>query len=84
MGSEKERWAKSIEKLKGQLNLVVGDVLIASSFVSYAGPFSKRFRNIMIYDEFLKFMKDNSIPTSDDPNPVAILTDDSIVAKWSK
>ena len=32
---------------------------MASSFVSYAGPFNKKFRTIMINDEFMKFIKEN-------------------------
>jgi len=32
---------------------------MASSFVSYAGPFNKKFRNIMINLDFMKFIKDN-------------------------
>lgn len=48
LGSEKERWAKSILNLQDQIKLIVGDVLMASSFVSYAGPFNKKFRTIMI------------------------------------
>ena len=45
IGSEKERWAKSIIQLEAQVELIVGDVVMASSFVSYAGPFNKKFRN---------------------------------------
>lgn len=56
---------------------------MASSFVSYSGPFNKKFRNIM-NEEFIKFIKDNKVPVSFDPNPVKILTPESVVALWSK
>lgn len=48
LGSEKIRWAASIELLKGESQLIVGNVLLAASFVSYAGPFNKKFRTEMI------------------------------------
>ena len=44
LGAEKERWSVSIITLGEELDVVLGDVLIASSFVSYVGPFSKKFR----------------------------------------
>jgi dynein heavy chain len=84
LGSEKERWAKSIVMLQNQITLVVGDVLMASSFVSYAGPFNKKFRNLMINEEFMKFIRDTQIPVSADPNPVKILTEESTIALWNK
>jgi dynein heavy chain len=66
------------------LKLLVGDVLMASAFVSYAGPFNKKFREIMIKGNFLKFMKENKIPMSAVPDPVKLLTDESTIAKWNK
>lgn len=85
LGSENERWGKSIQDLDKQIELIVGDVLIASSFVSYAGPFNKAFRNIMIKDQFLVFMEKKKIPMSENAqNPVKILTDESIIASWNK
>ena len=50
LGSENERWGLSIVSLNEQLKVVVGDVLMASAFVSYAGPFNKKFRDTMIQD----------------------------------
>lgn len=44
LDSEEKRWSTSIEELSGKLNVLVGDVLISSAFISYAGPFSKQFR----------------------------------------
>jgi dynein heavy chain, axonemal len=84
LSSENERWGKSIIGIEEQLKLVVGDVLMASAFVSYAGPFNKKFRTIMINDSFMKFMRDNQVPMSAEPDPVKILTNESIIAVWNK
>ena len=43
LGSESERWATSIEQLGHTLGHITGDVLLASAFVSYVGPFNKKF-----------------------------------------
>jgi dynein heavy chain len=59
-------------------------VLIASAFVSYAGPFNKKFRDIMIKDNFLKFIHENKIPLSAAADPVKLLTDESTAAKWNQ
>jgi len=63
--------------------LVVGDVLLASAFVSYVGPFNKKFREIIIDDEFVTFFKNNNIPSSPGNNPLEILTDDATTAGWN-
>ena len=52
LGSENERWAKSIVVLDDQIKVIVGDVLMSSAFVSYAGPFNKKFRDMMLKDDF--------------------------------
>lgn len=38
----------------------------------------------MINEYFMKFLKDANIPMSPDPNPVKILTSESIAALWNK
>jgi dynein heavy chain len=45
LGSEQERWAQSIIDKGEALKVIIGDVLLASSFVSYVGPFNKSFRD---------------------------------------
>jgi len=77
LGSENERWAKSIIERKADLAVVVGDVLLSSSFISYAGPFNKEFRDLMINKHFTKFMKDMKIPMGAIINPVKILTNEA-------
>jgi len=84
LGSENERWAGSIETLNTQVKVIVGDVLMASAFVSYAGPFNKKFRDNMIQNEFMKYFKANNILTSGNLDPVKLLTDESTAARWNK
>ena len=84
LGSESERWNNAIAKLTIDIELVVGDVLLASAFVSYVGPFNKKFREIIIDDEFVTFFKKNNIPSSPGNNPLEILTDDATTAGWNQ
>jgi dynein heavy chain len=84
LGSENERWALSIVGLDEQLKVIVGDVLLASAFVSYAGPFNKSFRDLMIKEDFAKYFITNRIPMSAAMDPVVLLTDESTAAKWNK
>jgi dynein heavy chain len=58
-------------------------VLLASSFVSYVGPFNKSFRDKIMEESFIKFFKDNKIPLSPKCDPLAILTDEAKIASWN-
>jgi dynein heavy chain len=58
-------------------------VLLASAFVSYVGPFNKRFRDMIIVDNFIEFFAKNGIPCSPSPNPLSVLTDEATVAGWN-
>jgi len=59
------------------MDVIVGDVLMASAFISYIGPFSKGMRDELVTDKFLNEMKSNGIPMSDNPNPVKLLTSEA-------
>ena len=52
LGSENERWAQSIVLLDSSIKVIVGDVLLSSAFISYAGPFNKPFREKMMKEDF--------------------------------
>jgi dynein heavy chain len=56
LGAEKERWAQSIIDLDAKLEVIIGDVLLASAFVSYVGPFNKQFRDAIMNENFVPFM----------------------------
>jgi dynein heavy chain len=59
LGAELDRWSQSILDLTEDLKVIIGDVLLASSFVSYVGPFNKKFRDTIMNDNFLKFFQEN-------------------------
>jgi dynein heavy chain len=66
-----------------QQEIIIGDVLMASAFVSYVGPFNKKFREFIIDDCFMKFFNENKIPRSPNCNPLNILCDEAEVAQWN-
>ena len=81
--SEKGRWKESIVAIQDRLNLIVGDVLLAASFISYTGPFTKNFREYIINDELLAYLNKKGIPKSQGVDPVSLLVDDATKAKWN-
>jgi len=83
LGSEQEKWAQSIIDLGEYLQVVIGDVLLASAFVSYVGPFNKAFRDRIINDNFVEFFNKNNIPMSPAANPLLVLSDEATVAGWN-
>ena len=57
LGSEGVRWSANIILLQRDFDLLVGDVLLASAFISYVGPFTKQYRSAMIDDYWVPFMQ---------------------------
>lgn len=43
----KVRWTETVEELKFKQGMIVGDCLVASGMVSYAGPFSAAYREAL-------------------------------------
>ena len=82
LGSELDRWQQSILDIGELLNVIIGDVLLASAFVSYVGPFNKKFRDAIL-KEFVDFFHKNNIPMSPNANPLTVLTDEATVAGWN-
>lgn len=62
------------------MKVLVGDVLMSSAFISYAGPFSKHFREEMVNKKFSKFIIEGKIPMTENIKPVKMLTDEARIA----
>ena len=92
LASENVRWGINVEVLREDAKLLTGDVLLASAFISYIGPFTKPFRNKLMIDQFVPFLKKEfgaaageggKIPMSDNADPLKILTTAADVAGWN-
>ena len=83
LGSENERWGGIIKEIQGEVDVIVGNVLMASAFISYIGPFSKSMRDELVQGKFLPFMKGEGIPMSEIADPVKLLTSEALKAKWN-
>jgi dynein heavy chain, axonemal len=83
LGSEGDRWTNSIKAMKVQTELIVGDVLMASAFISYVGCFNKKYRDLLINKKFAPFFLSEKIPTSPDIDPLKLLCDSATIAGWS-
>ena len=62
------------------MHRLVGDVLLASGFLSYSGPFNQEFRSILL-DNWKKEMKLRKIPFSHNLNLIDMLTDSATVSE---
>jgi len=91
LSSENTRWAENIVTMEADKELLTGDVLLASAFISYVGPFTKVFRDKLMVENFTPNLakslqeavgEDNRIPLSPAPDPLKILTDAAQVAVW--
>ena len=57
LATEGERWAVTVEQMNFNRDLLTGDVLLASAFISYVGPFTKEFREDLIQNYFAATLK---------------------------
>jgi len=55
------RWTAAGKTFQEQINRLVGDVLLATGFLSYSGPFNQDFRNLL-QDAWKKEMSLHKIP----------------------
>lgn len=62
-----------------------GDILLITAFISYVGCFTKQFRIDLLQKMWTPFLKnlDPPIPTTENLDPLSLLTDDTTVAVWT-
>ena len=82
LGGEKDRWTQQSKEFESQISRLVGDVLLATGFLSYSGPFNQEFRMHLMsgWKEELKRCK---IPFSGDVNITAMLVDNTTIGEWN-
>jgi dynein heavy chain len=87
LASSRIIWTKRVQTFKNDLETLIGDVLLASTFISYAGYFSRTYR-INLVNKWrsaiaaTKVGQKSSIPMRADLQPLSIMIDDADIAEW--
>jgi hypothetical protein len=77
LSGENTRWGAEIKRLESLEGRLVGDVLLAAAFVSYAGPFNMLFRKSLVEEKWLPDIIERQIPLTSGIRPLDLLTDDA-------
>jgi dynein heavy chain len=83
LSSENVRWNKGVTILEDSKVRLIGDSLLSSAFISYIGPFTKEFRDVLVYERWLPIIQDDGVPISEPASPLKVLTNESEIAKWN-
>jgi hypothetical protein len=62
LSGENKRWSETIARLEVTEVKLVGDVLLAAAFVSYAGPFNMQFRQQLVNEKWTPDLIERAIP----------------------
>ncbi|KNC49484.1 dynein heavy chain 5 [Thecamonas trahens ATCC 50062] len=82
LAGEKERWTAKSLTFGDVVTKLVGDVAVATAFLSYAGPFMQEYRNRLV-KQCRSDLKSSHIPFSSELDVVKLLTDDNEVGQWN-
>ncbi|XP_047526088.1 dynein beta chain, ciliary-like isoform X1 [Pieris napi] len=85
LASEKIRWSATVVNLKESGVMLPGDVLVVTAFISYVGCFMRRYRMMLMNDDWIPTLAKTNpkIETTEGLDPLSMLTDDAQIACWN-
>ncbi|XP_075210479.1 dynein heavy chain 8, axonemal kl-3 [Lycorma delicatula] len=82
LSGEQKRWTEQSSQFKDEIDRLIGDVLILTGFLSYAGPFNQEYRSILQTTWFQQ-LSERKIPVTVDLNIIENLTDAPTIGEWN-
>ncbi|KAL1456209.1 hypothetical protein WDU94_000955 [Cyamophila willieti] len=82
LGGEKIRWTLQSKEFKEQLGRLVGDVVLATGFLSYCGPYNQSFRANLV-SQWSDILESRHIPFTQNLNITNMLVESSTVSEWT-
>lgn len=82
LGGEKTRWTLQSKEFKQQLGRLVGDVLLATGFLSYCGPYNQEFRATLL-KTWMTILKTKVIPFTANLSIINMLVDSATISEWT-
>jgi dynein heavy chain len=80
---ERERWGKQVNEFDETVRELVGDVALATAFMSYAGPFNAEVRNQLEHVVWTKELVQREIPHGFELSLTQFLTDSATIGEWN-
>uniref|UniRef100_A0A8C0W387 Dynein axonemal heavy chain 1 n=1 Tax=Castor canadensis TaxID=51338 RepID=A0A8C0W387_CASCN len=81
LSDERVRWQETVENLEHMLDNISGDILLASGFVAYLGPFTGQYRTAL-YDQWVKQLTTHQVPHSSEPTLIGTLGNPVKIRSW--
>ncbi|XP_015833540.2 dynein axonemal heavy chain 5 isoform X3 [Tribolium castaneum] len=82
LGGEKVRWTQQSKEFKEQLGRLVGDVLLATGFLSYCGPYNQEFRANLV-KTWMEILGAKEIPFTLNLNITNMLVESATLSEWT-
>jgi dynein heavy chain len=82
LGDEGERWEQSVGIMETEIEKLIGNVFVAAASISYIGPFTGFYRDILI-EQWLEICRHEKLPLSDKYSLVNTLGDPVEIRNWN-
>ena len=80
---ERERWTEDSKLFKVEMKNLIGDVAIASMFLSYCGAFNQTFRETLVHSSIVNDLREKKLPQTSNFSVRNFLVDDGITGDWA-
>ena len=83
LSGERDRWVDEVEVLSENESFLLGNVLMASAFVSYIGVFNMKYRQKLLRVHWMPDVQERRIRLLDTFHPLRLLANEATIARWT-